>query len=264
MNRLRLKWWCLRGGAAFTLLELLIVITIIGILSALIVPAVIRGREQAKSVQCKNGLRQWAAAVGLYADAHDDKIPRESYHMNGTVLNNWAQVHDPTSADVWYNSLPVQLGNSPASDYSYPSIRGSFYKSGLLIHCPSAKFSATAATDEAAYFSLAMSSKLILSPHTTVTLNEVQKHSSTVLFLDNRLSNEAKADPFQPDDNLGQPSAYANRFSVRHQKRGNIAFVDGSVDSKAGEEIVRGGGAIFPQSEVSWTANPAVNPNFTN
>ena len=263
MKRAGLRRWPRVAGAAFTLLELLIVVAIIGVLCALIVPAVIKGREKARDIQCKSSLGQWAFAVIDYADAHEDRIPRESYHLNGVVLNSWADVRHPSSFDVWYNSLPVQMGSAPASEYAYPSIRGTFYTRGIQLQCPSAKFAATSATDEAAYFSFAMSSKLILAPRRTVTLNEVQNTSSTVLFLDNRvLSSEPKADPFQPDDSLGQPSAYANRFSVRHQKKGNLAFVDGHVDSKGGNEVVRGGGAIFPPSDIIWTANPAVNPNF--
>ena len=45
---------------AFTLVELLVVITIIGILIALLLPAVQAAREAARQTQCKNNLKQLA------------------------------------------------------------------------------------------------------------------------------------------------------------------------------------------------------------
>ena len=60
---------------AFTLLELLVVIAVIGMLAALLLPALGRAKQEGKRTSCASNLRQVNLAIRLYADDWSDSLP---------------------------------------------------------------------------------------------------------------------------------------------------------------------------------------------
>ncbi|WP_169972746.1 DUF1559 domain-containing protein [Tautonia rosea] len=100
-----------RGGG-FTLIELLVVIAIIGVLIALLLPAVQSAREAARRSQCLNNLRQMGIAFHGYHDAHRT-FPPGGWLRGSTSTLRWiawsALLLPHAEQESLYESLNIDL-----------------------------------------------------------------------------------------------------------------------------------------------------------
>ena len=211
----------------FTLIELLVALAIIAILISLLGPALAQAKGRARQTSCLSDFRQWGTAFQMYADEHDNLLPRE----NGTNRVNFpAIIAAPESCDVWYNTLPPQLTKPPASHYmrstNWPN---GFYSASALFSCPSAQFD-LALKASGPRFSRAMNSALSKDKdEVKLRITEVRQNAITPIFLEAGVPGETSV--YSQDAYDGRPHVKYDRSSLRHNRRGNVAFLDGHAEA---------------------------------
>jgi prepilin-type processing-associated H-X9-DG protein/prepilin-type N-terminal cleavage/methylation domain-containing protein len=201
------------GG--FTLVELLIVLAIIGTLSAMLLAALRGAMGTAETVQCANNLRQIGLAVRAYGVAWDFQLPPSSCPYTRAAREQW-----------WLNALQPYAGHK------------------LLYRCPSdvteeVRFidwqnppDAAATWNQYRWSSYATNGRMDTA---CTRLDAVRRPSSTIYVCESPLS-ALGSDHVHPERWVTTLDLRNSVAHDRHGGRANYLFIDGHVDALTVEE----------------------------
>jgi general secretion pathway protein G len=221
-----------RHPPAFTLVELLVVIAVIAILSALLLPVLGKGKLSAQNAECMSHLRQLGVAAELY---WDDNRGNSFYYRIGNVDNNGV-----AGVLWWFGWLANGTDGQRAFDLSCGFLHPYLNDTDVRL-CPLLN----RATNPQFYpkgpnviFSYACNPYLfVATDQPLVNVNRIKHPTETTLFADSASVDNFENKPYiwlkewwylVLQTNYSSLNNYPNGH-FRHSQKANVTFADGHV-----------------------------------
>jgi prepilin-type N-terminal cleavage/methylation domain-containing protein/prepilin-type processing-associated H-X9-DG protein len=223
---------------AFTLVELLVVISVIAILAAMLLPTLSRNQESARRIKCASNLRQLGIAAQLYWNDNDGRcFTTKTVPTNGGVIHwcGWLDSSRPEGERLYNFSSGKLFPYLSGSDVRLcPSLNAA--KGRLKLKATNIVFFSYG------YNGVSLSPSRASSP--PINTSQIKHLTETALFADS-----AQVNDFQPpashsnpmleewyylDDPTNQSSpSYYPHGHFRHSQKANVVFCDGHAGAEA-------------------------------
>jgi prepilin-type N-terminal cleavage/methylation domain-containing protein/prepilin-type processing-associated H-X9-DG protein len=225
------------SNAAFTLLETLVVIAIIGILAVMLLPAVEKARARSRQAACMSNLRQIGLGLQSFRHDHEGIYPTGVPVLLGGVKEFFFTPLGALRADWWEQSHRVFQSLS------------NYIETPRIVVCPADKWRRRAESfhelkrENVSYFTVVAEPGLLDGP-------------------DDIWAGDAWFSLTNGMSIYTAERAWAiQRWSGHGGTRGNLLYADGRVESQGTEGPLQGGAQAFARQDPAFGAPPTPPPN---